>query len=168
MISTASAGQRGPDVLQETILVLTGNVLDHVERECAIEAARHRRSHDVMDAEIDRPAIGLSLVGIGDELRIKVNADDRLDSLRDQPGRKTVGAADFENALASGKHLGDKFVAGEREEQVAGVVMPGPGRGDTKTLDPPLADQLHPLDIMRFAVSSLHRHFSHPISPNAA
>src|SRR5262245_42156974 len=131
-------------------------MLENVEGKGTVERARDRRRYHVMNVELDGPPVRPALVGIGDELRIEIDPDNRLHRLSDEPRRKSVSAADFEDTLTASEHLGDKLVAREREEHMSRIVVPGPRCGDSQTLDPSLANELHSLVIMPLASPERH------------
>src|SRR5205823_6643483 len=77
-----------------------------------------------------------------------------------------VSAANFEHALTAGEHLGDKLVAREREEHVPRIVVPSPRGGNSQTLDPSLANEVHSLVVVSLAGPGRCRNFCHVFPPD--
>src|SRR5579872_5870973 len=92
-----------------------------------------------MNQAVDRPAIRGSSLGVSDKARVKINARQPFHRLAHESRGKCVAASDFQDMLASGKHLCDEFVAREREGEPLRVVEISPGGHQSEPFGP-----LHP------------------------
>ena len=90
-------------------------MLEHVQAKNSVELSGHRRGKHIVNETVHRPGRIKTSLSVGDEHRVKIDRSDSPDLLLYQSGAEGVGATNFEHALASAQHFGDKLVTRQRE-----------------------------------------------------
>src|SRR6478672_2528476 len=91
-------------------------VFKHVQCEYAIEVARDRTREQIMRKNRKPPALGHAGLDVLDEHRIEVCRTECLHFLLYDACAKCVSAADLENMLPPGEHLGYELITRKTEQ----------------------------------------------------
>src|ERR1700678_2400029 len=111
-------------------------MLEHVECiDAIIVSRRHRPGQHVVDKSFERPARRHPLLHVGDESGIEVGGGEFRDVLSHDAGAKGIGTADLKYVRATGKQLGDKLVARQREGEPLWIVVPSIASHKAETLE---------------------------------
>ena len=111
-------------VSDETIFILSINVLDDIHGVRAVERTLDGTVEHVVCETFERPGRVHPAVDVLHKYRVEIDRGEFLDFLAHNASAERIGAADFQHAVHSRKHFRNELVAGENEAQPARVIVP--------------------------------------------
>jgi len=93
------------------MFLFAGNVLEHIDRICAIEFTGKRRLKHIVHHGLHGPTFALACVDISDENRIEIGHDHGAHLLLHDPSAEGIRATHLQHARPAAEHLRDELVS---------------------------------------------------------